>query len=229
MAVNDVSHPEPVANPRPQFLPEELLDSLPADAPEARASRRDLRVFNRLLGNRGWLARTVRRELRPGERVIEIGAGDGSLAMAMLARGLPWDGLDLISAPPAWPDQSRWIQGDLLDAAFGREHQVVVANLILHHFSDADLHAIGSRLANHARVIVAADLYRSCFYEFTFKIVARLIGAHPVSRHDGRLSIRAGFRGEELPRLLGLDPRHWRSTVSRTITGAYRLLAVRQA
>jgi hypothetical protein len=218
-----------VANARPQILPEEILDSLPAETPEAKASRRDLRVFNRLLGNRGWLERSARRELRGGERIVELGAGDGSLAKDMLARGLPWDGFDLISSPADWPQCARWIQGDLLEAALLPGHQVVVANLTLHHFNDAALQRIGARLREQARVIIVADLYRSRFYEVSFRIIAHLIGAHPVSHHDGRLSIQAGFRGEELPRLLGLEAACWRWNVSRTMTGAYRLLAIKRA
>jgi len=51
---------------------------------------------------------------------------------------------------------------------------------------------------------------------------------HPITRHDARVSIEAGFRGKELPHLLNLDPALWQTTLIETFFGAYRMLAVRR-
>jgi hypothetical protein len=56
-----------------------------------------------------------------------------------------------------------------------------------------------------------------------------LIRAHQVTRHDGRVSIAAGFRHDELPRLLHLDPAVWTWRVQETLLGACRLVAKRRA
>jgi hypothetical protein len=58
-------------------LQPELLDSLPSDHPDARHSRRDLRVINRLMGNHRWFARTLPPLVRAGEHALELGAGNG--------------------------------------------------------------------------------------------------------------------------------------------------------
>ena len=66
----------------------ELLDTLPADDPAAQRSRRELRLINAIMGNHRWLEREVRRSIRPGWRVLELGAGDGTFGARLIARGM---------------------------------------------------------------------------------------------------------------------------------------------
>ena len=214
---------------RPETLPAEWLDSLPSDAPEAQASRRDLRVFNRLLGTEEWVATLASNALRPGERVLELGAGDGALAGRMLAKGLPWDALDLAPEPRDWPEGGDWFQADALSFGYMAVHAVVVANLVLHHFDEGQLGRLGARIRANARVILVSDLERSGWRAALFPWLCRLIKAHEVSRHDGALSIRAGFRRDELPRALGLSRATWSWKIQSTLAGAYRLVAIRRA
>jgi hypothetical protein len=161
--------------------------------------------------------------------VLEIGAGEGDLGLGMITRKLNWDCLDLLPRPHHWPRSSGWIKADVLSESWSFDQSVIVANLVLHHFTAAQLRLLGRRLRGRARVIVVSDLVRSRFREKIFSCVAHFISAHPVSRHDGRLSIRAGFRGNELPEMLGLDPAQWKVRLSRSFSGAYRLLAVKRA
>ena len=82
----------------------EILDSLPEDHPDAIHNRRDIRMFNRIMGNFRWFSRQLRRHLLPGDTILEIGAGTGDLGRH-LRRTTPdnWvsklDGLDLCSRP----------------------------------------------------------------------------------------------------------------------------------
>ena len=64
----------------------EILDGLAADDPAAVASRRDLRLINRIMGNTRWLRRAFMLKVRPQDLVVELGAGDGSLGLS-----LAWD------------------------------------------------------------------------------------------------------------------------------------------
>ena len=57
------------------------------------------------------------------------------------------------------------------------------------------------------------------------RLLSALLRFSPVTRHDLLISIRAGFRGDELPRALGLAG--WTTAVSLTALGAYRLVACR--
>src|SRR3954462_11982265 len=63
----------------------ELLDSLPPNDPRAIRSRRDLRRGNAWVGNSVHLARAVE-ALPPPRRIIELGAGDGTLMLKIARR-----------------------------------------------------------------------------------------------------------------------------------------------
>jgi hypothetical protein len=212
---------------RRQVQPE-LLDSLPPNHPDALHNRRDLRLTNRLMGNHRWLARTLASLLRDGEQVLEIGAGEGEFARRLAATGVEIDGLDRWPRPAGWPADRAWHQVDLQTFSGYDRYEVILGNLIFHQFSDPELAGLGRRLRQSARVIAACEPERRRLSQVIFARLAPLLGANRVSLHDGHVSISAGFRDDELPRLLGLDPADWTCRCSTTPLGAYRLVALRR-
>lgn len=206
----------------------EILDRLPQDSAAARASRRDLRIINSLMGSRSWFADVLRRQHRAGEAVLEIGAGNGELGLALSALAPGLAGLDLGRRPSDWPRDAPWYETDVLRFTGWKDYPVVIANLFLHHFGPEDLARLGAQLNKHARVIIASEPYRGRRSQVLFSLLCPLIRAHPVTRHDGRVSIAAGFRHEELPRLLHLDPAVWQWWVQRSFLGSARLVAVKR-
>lgn len=210
-------------------LQPELLDALPADHPAALHNRRDLRLTNRAMGNFRWFARVLPPLVRPGERVLELGAGTGDLGRRLHRCGVALDGLDRWPRPEAWLAARAWHQADVETFRGYANYPVVMGNLILHQFSDAALAALGEKLRATARLIMFCEPARRRLSQFLFATAAPLLGANYVSRHDARVSIAAGFRGDELPRALGLDAGAWDCRVTTTFLGAYRLIAVRRA
>jgi hypothetical protein len=207
----------------------ELLDSLPPHHPDALHNRRDLRLTNRLMGNPRWFVRVLPPLLRPGEIVLELGAGQGELSSRLAAAGVHADALDLWAQPEDWPAGRAWHTGDLrLFPAYDR-YSGVIGNLIFHQFSDGDLAALGEKLREHSRVIVACEPARRRLSQILYRIVGPLFGANQVSLHDAHVSIAAGFRGDELPRGLGLAAARWAWRCTTTVLGAYRMVAVRRA
>lgn len=203
----------------------ELLDALAPDAQEARVSRRELRRLNALMGTPAWFERALR--AAPAacqQRGIEIGAGDGALAHR-LASLTHLDGLDRVPRAQRFPAGHGWHQVDAREFAHWQDYTVVLGNLVWHHFADGDLHRIGTALAPHTQLFLASEPHRSLWARWLFRVSARLLRLSLVTQHDGAVSIAAGFRGDELPRLLGLTQRHWRCRVTLTARGAYRLRA----
>ncbi|MEX2043911.1 MAG: hypothetical protein WD941_01065, partial [Opitutus sp.] len=182
-------------------LQPELLDSLPPDHPDALHSRRDLRLTNAILGNHRWFARSLPGLLQPDDVVMELGAGTGELGSRLRKSGVAVDGIDFWARPSSWPADRHWHSTDILGFPGYAAYPVVIANLILHQFSDDELRSLGARLRQAARVIVAAEPVRSRVSQVLFRIVAPLLGANHVSLHDAHVSIAAGFRDDELPRL----------------------------
>ena len=211
-----------------RLLQPELPDSLPHVHPDARHSRRDLRLINRVMGNHRWFRRTLPPLLHAGERTLELGAGTGELGRLLADRNLVLDGIDLCPRPNAWPAAGQWRQCDLLEFDGFDRYPAVIGNLILHQFSAADLANLGRILRRSARLIIACEPVRRRLFQSLFAVVAPLLGANRVTLHDARVSIAAGFRGAELPEALGLDGENWDWRCHTTALGAYRMVAIRR-
>ncbi len=210
-------------------LEAEILDSLAPDHPAALHNRRDLRLTNQLMGNHRWMVRTARRLIRPGERALEIGAGTGELGRQLNAAGVATDALDLWPEPTGWPTGCAWHRADLREFAGYAAYDVVLGNLIFHQFPEKELAVLGRLLTPTARVIIACEPVRRRFSQALFAAGAALLGANYVSRHDARVSIAAGFTGDELPGALGLDRPDWTWECQTTALGAYRMVAVNRS
>jgi hypothetical protein len=208
-------------------LQPELLDSLPPDHPDALHNRRDLRLTNQILGGPRWIRRTLAAHVRPGERILELGAGTGELGVALIRQGLPVDGLDLWPRPSAWPAAARWHAADLLAFAGYAAYPAICGNLILHQFSDEQLGELGAQWRRSARIVVAAEPARRRISQWLYRAFAPAFGANHVSLHDAHVSIAAGFRGSELPRALGLGAPEWQVCCTTTILGLHCMIALR--
>lgn len=210
-------------------LQPELLDSLPPDHPAARHNRRDLRIINQLMRNHRWLEDTLASLLRPDDRVLEIGAGTGELGRRLSRRGIAVDGLDLWPRPSDWPAGAAWHRADLRRFSGYGDYTVVIGNLIFHQFSAEELAGLGCELRRSVRLIAASEPERRRLSQVLYRVAAPLLGANYVSRHDGHVSIAAGFRDDELPRALGLAATEWEFRRTSTVLGAHRLVAVRRS
>jgi hypothetical protein len=211
-----------------QVLPE-LLDTLPHHDPAARRSREELRMVNRIMGNHRWVCRSLLEQALRGDRILELGAGDGDLARQAWGAGIvppaQWGALDLAPAPTDWPSEAIWLQRELFTLPVLPEAEVIVANLFLHHFEDEQLADLGKRLPDSCRVLLACEPARRWVHSLQGHLLSALVGLSAVTHHDMLVSIRAGFSGEELPRALGLNG--WKTQVSTSVLGAYRLTAWR--
>ncbi len=218
--------------PKHREVQPEILDSLPQDHPDALGNRRDLRLINFLMGNFRWIGRNLAKVVNPTDTGLEIGAGDGWLGHHLGKRNrLPAtvriDGLDLWQRPSLWPESWGWRREDITAFSdFGR-YNFVLANLILHQFEDRELREIGRRLRNGPRLILACEPRRHPLHLKQFQLL-KPFRLNRVSWHDGEVSIRAGFRDNELPRLLGLEEDRWKIRCRNSFLGACRMVAVRR-
>jgi len=195
----------------------EILDELENDDPRARRSRRDLRLVNFLMGNERWILR----QISEGDEIVELGAGSGDLTRQLAQRGRV-TGLDFQEVPAGL--DCPWFAGDLFETLPKTGAEVVVANLILHHFKDEALARLGELLKGRKRLVVV-EPWRSRIA--LAEGYALFPFVNEVTRHDMMVSIRAGFRRGELPQLLNLgEDWEWREEVS--LLGGIRVLAWRR-
>lgn len=199
----------------PRVVRPELLDELAADDPRAVRSRRDLRVVNRIMGTRSLLLRALDAALgEPPRTIVELGAGDGRLLLALAAkRARRWPGTHarlLDMQPVVTPDtlvafrELGWsadvIETDVLDWLASRdagEPDVVIANLFVHHFEGERLEQLLAGVAARARAFVCCEPRRG-WLPLAGSHLLGVIGCNEITRHDAVLSVHAGFRGGEL-------------------------------
>ena len=207
--------------PIPRLVEPEWLDSLPADDPRALRSRADLRRINHLMASRSTLGRGLECALAdsPGPtRLVELGAGDGTLALALaqrLSRHRPVVCLTLLDLQPAVESSTLkeiaatgWqvdlVRADALEwmARLGahsieQPKPIVFANLFVHHFDGERLRALLDAIASCAQAFVCLEPRRSRI-ALTGSHLLGAIGCNDVTRHDAVTSVHAGFAAREL-------------------------------
>jgi hypothetical protein len=104
--------------------------------------------------------------------------------------------------------------------------EILVANLFLHHFTEEQLARLGTRLSPKTRLILAAEPARYFIHKISGWLFSNLTRLNHVTRYDMQVSIRAGFRGDELPRALGLG-NEWRRRCQSRPFGANRMVLCR--
>lgn len=211
--------------PLPRHVEPEWLDSLDPDDPRAVRARRDLRLINFLMGNEGWLLRQVAaRKETAGEGIVELGSGEGHL-LRRLGRSGPATGCDLAPRPADLPREIGWRSGDLFSLTEPLSGGILVANLVLHHFSAEDLLRIGS-IARRFDTLLFVEPHRSRCALFLARLLFPVVGE--VTRHDMPASIHAGFAAGELGEALGLSS-GWSVTEVSHWCGSLRFVARRLA
>lgn len=145
--------------------------------------------------------------------ILDVGCGIGDIAMAISrwgkAKGLDirYLGLDrnsrilkLARAQPAG-NNIRYMKGDL-SANDIPEADFVIASMLLHHLWDEDVPRSIMHLFRSARsALIINDLRRSILSYFLCYLLTRFV-KNEVSRNDALLSVRKGFRLEEIRSLL---------------------------
>jgi SAM-dependent methyltransferase len=193
----------------------ETLDHLSEDDPQAIRSRRDLQRVNRIMGNLPILDSLLRASLlRAPSRIVELGAGDGTLLLRLAKRrAREWPGVtltlvdqqDLMSAQTraafadaGWTARAAVMDVfDWLDREDHPRYDAVVANLFVHHFEGDALSRLFRGIARIADCFVACEPRRARIALLGSHLIGA-IGANGVTRRDAVLSVRAGFRDREL-------------------------------
>ncbi len=200
----------------PRTIEPEWLDELAPDDPRAMRSRRDLRRINALMTNSTLVARELGRAFPANapRAIAEIGAGDGHFMLRVAEKiSPPWRAVDvilldqqsLVSAATngkfaAMEWQARPVAADVFAwLAQSREpmFDVIVANLFLHHFDAAKLTELLLLIARRTRVLIACEPARSGRALLGSHLLG-VVGCNDVSRHDAVVSVRAGFKNQEL-------------------------------
>lgn len=223
----------------PRVVAAETLDGLAEEDPAAMRSRYDLQRVHRVMGTRGIMLRALRdfralavsRSAEKPLRILELGAGDGSLMLGV-ARALQghWPAVEitlldrqrLVSrvtldgyAGLGWQASAQVM--DVFDWASSRESErpghfahwdVIVANLFLHHFEGPQLATLLAAVESRTESFLACEPRRARLALAGSHLIGAL-GANAVTRQDAVLSVHAGFRDSEISALWPKNRAGW--------------------
>lgn len=193
----------------------EYLDAPGVDPRLVRRSLADVALANALFGGtRAVLLElsTVLPELSPTSTLLDVGSGVGDIAARAreMARQRDID-LSLITidmaetlAVASRARAGNAVRGNATALPFAdRSVDIVMCSQTLHHFDDASAACVLRELDRVARVrVIISDLRRSWLAAAGLWLASFPLGFHPVSRHDGVVSIMRGYTGDELRRLV---------------------------
>lgn len=213
----------------------EILDGDGLDPRVVRRSMADVACTNLLFGGASALLAELEPTLRalpPAATLLDIGSGLGDLPARARDRAKAHDvelrtfGLDIAPelAAASAPRVDSAVCADALRLPFADDSvDVVTCSQLLHHFpgtSGVELLREMNRVAR-ARVVVS-DLRRSWTAAGGLWVASFPLLFHPVSRHDGVVSVLRGFTPGELGDLVhqavGVKPRVSRRLAFRVTT-----------
>ena len=198
----------------------ERIDTGDYTPEEYKTFLREIRFINRYLGDGRALKKTLFAEIEKlGLRsfsVLDVGCGSGELLRmigefaAKAVRDASLIGLDLnpisTEITKVWskgvaPIDS--IQGDAFQLPFSdNSFDYAISSLFFHHLTDEQIIEVLNEMSRVARRgLVVIDLHRDPVAFVGYKIFCFVFRISRLVREDGSLSIRKGFRREELREL----------------------------
>ncbi|MBM3224286.1 MAG: methyltransferase domain-containing protein [Candidatus Tectomicrobia bacterium] len=207
----------------------EWLDAEEIPADDLRGNLSDLRRLNRYLGSHWLLQRTLQRLWQTAGcprslRILDIGTGAGDIPAVLLRWGqrhgvqLRVVALDnhagiirYLRSSPLCPASLWYIQADGLCLPFqARTFDVVVCSTMLHHLTWQQGLTLLRNMAAVARYgVVLRDLVRHRLHYALARLLLPVLCRHPMTRHDGPLSVLRAYSVEEvrtMARLAGWVP-----------------------
>jgi SAM-dependent methyltransferase len=189
-----------------RVLKPEMLDTLPPDSPDARASLADLVRINRYWGGLGTLRQLLDQAIAKDESfsLLDVGAASGDMGQEVqrLRSKARVTSLDYLESHLAEGDGAR-VAADAFSLPFAaNSFDYVFSSLFLHHYSDDDVVRLLAEVGRVARKqVLVIDLWRHPVPYYFIGYTRALFGWNPVSVHDGKISVEAAFRPRELESL----------------------------
>lgn len=200
---------------------DEWMDDFSITDARLRRALRDLRLTNRLVG--GYRATTAvldpLLERRDRVRLLDVGCGSGDYLVYLARRGARFGcAVELIGvdANPVTVGHARAYLDAQLSASLRSRIRVDIedalhlpyddnavdiahAALFLHHFHGSDAVQLLTEMERTARLgLLVNDLHRHLLAYLGIWGLSRALGMAPMVQHDGPMSVRRGFRKDDL-------------------------------
>ena len=181
---------------------------------------REIAFINRYFGDKRALEKSLLKEIQSADlrefSVLDVGCGSGELLRIIAdfagstGRVATLTGLDLnpISSTTTQTLSRNYaeiapVQGDALRLPFAdHSFDYSISSLFFHHLLDEQIvDVLGEMSRVSRRGVVVIDLHRDPVAYLGYKVLCFVFRISELVRHDGSLSIKKGFRADELGRL----------------------------
>ncbi len=193
----------------------EFLDEPGVPAALVARSHTDITRANALFGGTRAVVDRVRElapRLPPSPLVVDVGAGSGDILDAVCAalretgrrpRPVAVD-TAIALAPAVRLRGSYFICGSIFALPLPTAcADLVIAAQVVHHFTPAQLPQVFGELNRVSRQsVLVSDLRRSWLAAAGLWLTSFPLGFHPVSRHDGVVSVLRGFTPDEMQEMV---------------------------
>jgi len=194
----------------------EMMDVATEASPALNRDLRNLASLNRRFGATravlGQLDHLLRS--RTPLRIVDFGTGGGDIPRAIVCRaracGCPVSITAVDRQKPTLQIAEKFseefpeitfVPSDLLEYSEG-SYDIVMCNLVLHHFDESDVIRLLRRWREMAKVaVLVTDLRRSRLAQVGIFAVTEMFYREPMTRHDARLSAERAFSFGEMHRL----------------------------
>lgn len=197
----------------------EIMDDFSIQDERIDQALRELTVINTWLGghttSRTGVRRFVGSDARPKRlSILDLGAGGSDLTYALSPMGIDVSVTSLDLNIRACEYSARRypaigvVQGSAFHLPFKeRSFDIVHASMVLHHFTEPELHRLLGGMYAVARLgIVINDLRRSAFAYVGIKALTQLFSNSAMVKHDAPLSVLRGFTRREIERVCDTLP-----------------------
>ena len=148
--------------------------------------------------------------------LLDVGCGGGLITL-YLGRRFPemqCTGIDIAADAIQMAEQEKQLAGKAAASVsfqltqpaldYPENHfDIVLANMVCHHLTDAELVVFFQQAVRTARrLVILNDLHRSAIAYWFFRITSPVLFRDKIITHDGLLSIRRSFMREDWERLL---------------------------
>ncbi len=196
----------------------EIMDDLDLPAAELNPVLIGLSNLNAWFGGHSMLIEALKRfPVQTGNHISDWGCGGGDTlkATAIWANEqklkLTFTGIDAALAAVTFARKEtaaynniRYLRTDVMNPELqNKGFDIIISSLFTHHFADAEWVALVKQMYQSARRgIIITDVHRHWLSYYAIKFLARYIIRNKMMMYDGPLSVKRGFKKQELKALL---------------------------
>jgi len=195
----------------------EIMDDLEMEGEVLIDALDKLGHINKWLGGNRLTVQGVLQVLKGRDKnkvytIIDLGCGHGDLLRVLADAGkkngyqFELIGVDANQATIDYANELstsysnvKFLAKDIFDTELDQlEYDIALSTLFLHHFEEEEILGLIKRWTKSAKLaVIVNDLHRHPMAYFLFNILSTFFGNH-MTRNDGLLSIRKGFKKAEL-------------------------------